>query len=463
MGNGTVESAIEAISANITDTKYENLDKVTIDNAKNRIIDIIGCAIGGVNAPGNGAMWNLIKDWGGKQESTVWIHGGKAPAHNAAMLNTIMARSFDFEVMAGVVEDKLFAAHHAASIVPTAIALAEMKKASGKELLSAIIVADDTASRILVASAVGPIGIGWDGTMSVSHFGVTAAAGRLLGLDKKEMRNGFGIVLNMVAGAIQSLWDGATTFKFQGFADRNGIFAAELAKRGWTGVIDPLLSRFGYYNVYAKGCGDPGLLTRALGKKYYGETYYKPYPCGMPNHAGIDAALALTNKYNINTENIESITIYVPPKSLSNSYYAKPFIIRDFPHGDAIFSYPYTVASSLLHKRCNLYNFTEEAIRDPRVINLTSRTKMVEKQEGEAMGIKVQLKMKDGKEFAEEKSLSRDWIKNPIAKEKILDKFWHQVEFSKTIKEKNAQKVLDDVENLEKIDDINRIVHLLVA
>ena len=84
-------SAIEAIAKNIADTKYDNLDKTTIADAKNRIIDVIGCAIGGVNAPGNSALWEVIKDWGGKSEATIWIHGGKAPAHNAAMLNTIMA------------------------------------------------------------------------------------------------------------------------------------------------------------------------------------------------------------------------------------------------------------------------------------------------------------------------------------------------------------------------------------
>ena len=456
-------SAIEALAANIIDAKYENFDKTTIENAKNRIIDVIGCAIGGANAPGNSSLRDLIKDWGGKAEATLWIHGGKVPAHNAAMLNTVMARSFDFEVMAGTVEDKVFAAHHAASIVPTGFVLGEVKKASGKELLTAIILGDDVAARILVASAVGPIGIGWDGTMTVSHFGVTATAGRLMGLNKKQMKNAFGIVLNTVAGAIQSLWDGATTFKFQGNSDRNGIFAVELAQRGWIGVSDPLLSRFGYYNVYAQGCKDPDLLTRELGKKYYGETYSKPYPCGMPNHAAIDAALALANKYDINTEDIDTVIIHVPPKALSNSYYAKPFAIRDFPHGDAVFSYPYTVATSLLHKRCNLYNFTEEAIRDPRIISITARTKMIEKQEGEAMGIKVQVKMKDGREFVDEKGPVRDWVNNPITKDKIIAKFWHQIEFSKTIKEKNAQKLLDMIDNLEKVDDVNRIIRLLTV
>jgi 2-methylcitrate dehydratase PrpD len=456
-------TAIEALSANIVDTRFEAFSKQNIEDAKNRVIDIIGCAIGGANAPGNAALIEVVRDEGCKKESTIWVHGGKTTAQNAAMVNTIMARSFDFEVMAGFVEDRVFAAHHAASIIPTALALSESRKVSGRELLTAILLGDDTAARILVASAVGPIQIGWDGTMSLSHFGTTAVAGRLLGLNKKQMKHAFGIVLNMVAGAIQSLWDGATTFKFQGVADRNGIFAARLARKGWTGVLDPLLSRFGYYNVYAQGCKDPGVLTRDLGRKFWGETYYKPYPCGMPNHPAIDAALALVSKNDINTDDIKEVIIHVPPKALTNSYYAKPFILRDFPHGDAIFSYPYTVATALLKKSVGLPNFTEEAILDPKVNAITAKTRMVE-QPGEArmgMGIKVEVKMNDGRELSESQGPSREWVKNPIPREKIIAKFWHQVDFSNTVSRGNAEKVLDRIDHLEEIDDSSDIVKLL--
>jgi hypothetical protein len=46
--------------------------------------------------------------------------------------------------------------------------------------------------------------------------------------------------------------------------------------------------------------------------------------------------------------------------------------------------------------------------------------------------------MDNGREVVETKGPKREWIKNPITRETITKKFWHQVEFSKTIKEKNA-------------------------
>ena len=458
-----VPTAIEQMSANAVNTKFENFDQATVDLAKNRIIDVIGCAIGGANAPGNVALIDLVKKWGGNAESTIWIHGGKSTAQHVAMVNAIMNRSYDFEVMSYVIDGKMLASHHAATLVPTAIALAEAANAGGKELLTAMIVGDDISARVQAASEAHPIGLGWDGCGTLSHLGATATAGRLLGLNQRQMRHAFGIVLNLIASAIQSLWDGATTFKLgQGAASRNGIFSAELAKAGWTGVEDALQSRFGYFHLYAKGCKDPEILTKNLGKTYYGESYFKPYPCGMPNHVAIRCALKMVKKNNINTDDIEEIIITVPAGALKNSYYAKPFKLREFPHGDAIFSYPYTVATALLKKSVGLPNFTEDAIKDPKVNAITAKTKLIEPTDGTTgMVIQLKVKMKDGREYFESDAANRDWAYKGTPKSEIIDKYWHQVNFSKTISDSNAERLLNIIDKLEKVDQIQTLIQLL--
>jgi 2-methylcitrate dehydratase PrpD len=463
----SANTVIEKFSANIVDTRFEDLDRETVELAKNRILDVLGCAIGGVNAPGNATLLKLVKKWGGKKEATILIHGGKAPAQNVAMLNTIMARSYDFEVMSYAIDGQVFASHHAATLVPTALALGEANHVNGKEMITAMLVGDDMAARVQAASVGHPIGLGWDGCGTLSHLGATATASRLLGLNRHQTRNAFGIVLNTIASAIQSLWDGATTFKLgQGTAARNGIFSAELAKEGWIGVEDALLSKFGYFFLYAKGCKDPNIMTKDLGKKYYGESYFKPYPCGMPNHVAMDCALRLLRNHGITTEDIAEVIIHVPHGSIGRSYYAKPFIIRDFPHGDAIFSYPYTVATALLHGSVGLTNFTEEAILDPKVNALTAKTKLEELPESEGAGlmdVKLTVKMKNGKEYSESGTPHREWTTRPTPKEEIVAKFWHQVDFSQTVSRGNAKKLIGLIDHLENVKDVNKLVELLAA
>src|SRR5512139_3109421 len=107
MNTVTDRSLIEQLAANVLETRFENFDPATVQHAKNRMIDVVGCLIEGANAPGNFSLVNLMKEWGGKEEATILIHGGKAPAHNVAMVNSIMARSYDFEPVDVSVENTI--------------------------------------------------------------------------------------------------------------------------------------------------------------------------------------------------------------------------------------------------------------------------------------------------------------------------------------------------------------------
>ena len=90
MSNYPEKMAVTALAQNVINTRFEDIDKDTIENTKNRILDVIGCAIGGANAPRNSALVDMIKDWGGKKESTIIAHGLKAPAPEAAWANAIL-------------------------------------------------------------------------------------------------------------------------------------------------------------------------------------------------------------------------------------------------------------------------------------------------------------------------------------------------------------------------------------
>lgn len=459
MRNPNSGTAIEALGANVLRTRFEDLDRALVEATKDRIIDIFGCAIGGANAPANAGMVNLIKNWGGKKESTIWVHGGKAPAHNVAMVNAVINRSYDFEELGG--------SHQSGTTIPAAFAVGEAVATSGKELLTALIAGNDVGYRVSRGFDFDFFQ-GFDGIGTIQVFPVTATAGRLLGLNQFQMRNAFGIVLTQTSGTIQDIWDGAATFKLpQGLAGRNGIFAAELAKTGWTGVRDALQSRFGYYNLYTHGCTHPELITQDLGKVYYGFLGYKRYPSGGPNHIGLEGAMKMFAKYSLKADDIGEVTMRVNRHSLEN-YYAKPWEIRDFPQGDAIFSYRYTMAAAMLRGHFKLEDLTEEAIRDPRVNALIKKINVAELPEDVAKSrrgaVEIHMKTKDGREFRDiiEGASSGPGSK-PLTREEVKTKFWDQVEFSRTVTRKNVEKLLAQVENLEDVDDVSKVVKLLVA
>jgi 2-methylcitrate dehydratase PrpD len=452
---------IEELARHIVKTDFGTFDKEVIEQAKNRLIDIVGCTIGGANAGGCAELRELITEWGGKKEATILIHGGKVPAHNAAFINSIMARSYDFGVLTPYIGERPIWAHIAETNVPTAVTMAEWTHAGGKEMLTAMILGDDLTTRISAASTQA-ISRGWDTPGTVDKFGAAAIAGKLLGLNENQLIQSFGVVLNQLAGSFQPIQDGAHSFKLaQGLAARDGVVAAELAGKGWTGGKDPLLGRYGYFALYCQKY-DPEYLTRDLGKKFYGDCTFKPYPSCRFVHSTIDCALELVQNHQINPQDISGVTVDVAMMHY-DSPLNQPFELKEFPQGHASFSLRYNVANVLVRKCNKVEHFTESSIRDSEVGNLARIVTVTDKMPPEKIeASRVTVRMKDDQVFSAYVDCAKgNPLVKPLSKKEIEGKFKDNVAFSKTISPDKAEEVLEMLNNIEKIDNITRLVKLL--
>lgn len=460
-------SISEELVKNVLLTEFKCFDEAVINHAKARIIDVMGCLIAGANAASCLMIVDLVREWGGAEESTILVHGGKAPAHNVAMANSIMARLHDFEACQPYVDGKSMPGHISGSTVPTAIAVAEHKSASGKELIAALVLGDDVAARILAASDYS-FDLGWDNTGTVNMFGATAIAGRLWRLDERQLLNAFGIVLNQLAGTFQNIYDRTHSFQLpQALAARAGIVSVELASRGFTGVKDFLLSKNGYFAQYCRTY-QPEIVIKDIGKQFYADATFKLYPCCRTTHAAIDCALELIHNNDLNAEDIDKVVVNVTSASSSRgwrTFIGRPFEPGEAPLVNAVFSFAYNVANVLVRKGVRLEHFTEEFIHDPKVIDLAKRVKLrTELPPDRPQAASVSVKMKNGREFSEYVDIPKGGpISNPLTDAQIKEKFRTSVAFSKVVTRENAEKALSMLENLEEIDDIGRIIKLLIA
>jgi 2-methylcitrate dehydratase PrpD len=454
---------IEDWARHITESDFNQFDNPTVEQAKRRILDVIGCIIGGANAPGCSLVVDLVREWGGREEATIAVHGVKAPAHNAAMVNCIMGRSFDFGPVIAYVEGQPVICHISESTIPTAMAVAEQKKAGGRELLTALILGDDITARLLAAGDKGPPQ-GWDHTGIANVFGTTVVAGKLLGLTAGQVIHGFGIALNQMGGTMQSLYDGAQTFKLpQGLAARNGIFSAELAGKGYQGINDPLQGKYGYFALYSPHYNE-GILTRGLGKYFYSDSCFKLFPCCGAIQPAAECALNLVRDHDVNLNDLDEVTINVTPAHLEQPL-GQHFQIGDFPQGNAAFNLRYVVASILVRKSLKPANFIEQNIRDPEVFNLARQIHLTAtiSNEKHTTTADVKIRMKNGQEFQSHVDAPRGSPPaGPVSKSEIERKFRENVDFSRTVARENAEKVVDMINNLEEVEDISQLLKLLV-
>jgi aconitate decarboxylase len=452
----------EELVNHILEARFENFTRGTVERAKDEVIDVIGCTVGGANATGCSMILDLIKEWGGSEESTVLAHGVRAPSHNVALANAVMARSFDYGIVDMFYEGEIRPAHIGETLVPAAFAAAEQKAMGGKELLTALIIGEDLVSRVMAAS--NPT-IRWDLTSTGNTLGATALAGKLWGLDKRELLNAFGIALNQIGGTSQNLNERVHCFKLgQGLAAQRGIFSVRLASKGFTGIEDPLTGELGYFALFSPDY-HPEVLTRYLGQKYYLEVTFKPYPSCRATHGAIDCSLEILRKYGVKAEDIDQVTVIVQNKSYP-PIIRQPFAITTVPHVDAIFSLQYTVACALLRHGVKLEHFTDESIGDPRIAEMIKKVKITSQEfpDEASLATTVQVKLKDGREFSAHVNAPKgNEINNPLTKAEKREKFRGNISFSRKVSVENSEKALSMLENLEEVADIKEIVKLLVA
>jgi 2-methylcitrate dehydratase PrpD len=453
--------AIDEIIANVLEAQFEAIDPETLQNAKDRVIDTVGCLIGGSGDPSNPELVKLIKDYGGKPEATILMYGGKVPAANAAMVNCILCRSFDYEPVSPIVEDSMAPGHVSGTTVMTALTLSEAVGANGRDLLMAMLLGDDLAARLLNTCEF-TLALGWDGNGTANALGATAIAGRLLGLNEKQLRNAFGLVLSQLGGSAQNISESTTAFKLPlGLAARNAIFSAELAVAGWTAPKDALQGKFGYYDLFTNGIRNEELLTKDLGKKFWGDRTFKPYPSCRGTHGPIDCALDIVSAHGIDPASIEKATVHLPPGAL-NGVLAKPWEIGEFPHGDAIFSFRFTVATALLRGSVRPVHFTEQAFGDPEVNELIGKIDFADLPAGNR-GFALTVRTKDGGEYSAESQIARGDIPgNPLTRDELLAKFWDNVEFANKHKKSDVEKLLGLLEDLDGLDSMSEVTQLLV-
>jgi 2-methylcitrate dehydratase PrpD len=298
----------------------------------------------------------------------VLLRGVNLPAPQAALLNASMGHALDFD-------DTLDAGgsiHPGVSVLGAALALCDsLGGVTGRELLLAVALGLDVSCRVALASIVDR---GWHRTAAMGVFGAVAAAGKLLRLTPEQMLAALGIAYSHAAGNRQCILDGALTKRMQaGQAASAGVFSAVLAQTGFTGARNIFGGRFGFFELYQPNGYDAAALLRDLGTAFRGEALsYKPYPCGRPLHAAIDAALTARAQLRIDSaDDIAAVTIEADPAGHGDQFERGPAKRRPTQVVEAQFAQPFLVATALVHGRVGIAEV--DGLGDPAVLALSDR------------------------------------------------------------------------------------------
>jgi 2-methylcitrate dehydratase PrpD len=446
------------------DTRFEDFATEELDRAKYRLLDSFGVIAAGRSGAGNDALLGLVTETGGAGQSTIMGFGGKVPAHNAAMMNSMIMRSFDFEcIEAQGRNGKSVPAHVSGTTIPTALAVAEWKGSSGRDFLTALLVGDDFACRLACAGDSSPFTNPWDNTGTFNGLGAAAIAGLLSGLTEHQMRNALGIALNMLSGSTGNIFDNTMAFKLPiALAARNAVFAAELASRGFTALGDAVAGKAGYFDSFCDGWDEDELLHE-LGKRHYADVVIKPYSACRATHPSIDAAVALHGKVAACLSQIAAVEVHVA-EFLVNSFVGGEFELGAHPQINGAFSLKFTVANALLNGSVLPEQLTRERMASKAIQSLVSKIELIGDLDP-ALGYSsadLRIVMLDGKTLmASTRNAARgDICKAPLKNEEIVDKYFNNVSFGGRVGEQAAEEALEYIMDIEHKPGIGQLIEL---
>lgn len=454
--NGT-----ELFVRHFVSTNFEDIDKEAIRRAKLRLLDSFGVAIAGARSIGVDALRSTLLHMGGVPEATVLGFGDKLPAAHAAMLNSLMMRSFDFDTVMNIsLDGEVFPSHLGACSVPALIAAGEIAGSSGKEILGALVLGDDLGARLTVCSGYAPTGL-FDNTGTSSGMAAVVAAGKLYKLDEGQFRNALGLMVNMLSGSTINVMQACMTFKFpMSNAAKNAIFAVELAKRGYTAMRDPITDPRGYFAMFGGDYHNEDLLT-GLGEVYLSDSVIKPWPGCRETHMGINAVLAATDGTPLDPGEVKSITVYLSDET-------PPFLNEEFPFGDTnqvkgAFSGRFTAASAALDGYLRPESYLPERMADLRIKEMLSKLHIeIDPNLSSLWHSRAVVKMSDGRVLQGEVGYTLgDFDRSPLGEDEVLSKFFKNIEYSGLISAERAKEAADLLLNIEEIDSLDQILRCL--
>lgn len=422
---------------------------------KHRILDTFGAMVSGARMKPGIIATDYVRRLGGTAQASLIASSLRTTAVNAALANAMYAHADETDDFEPVTK-----AHPGCAAVPAALAMAEKNGASGAAFIRAVALGYDVGCRLLMA--LGPDHVrathrSAEGTSST--FCALGAAAPLAQLDEQRMR----FAISYAAQQVSGLWSWVNdedhvekAFDFAGMGARNGVMAVTMVEAGMTGVHDVLDSTHNLF-IALSTQPKPEAMLEGLGSRFYvTESAIKTFSVGYPNQSALDALLTLRKQYSLTPANVQSILVKLPTDAVG--------IVGNSAMADV--SCQHLVSLALL-KGAVSFNDSHDVslMKDPAVLAIRQKVQLM----GEAAlmdpaaprGAIIEVTMTDGRKVAHHTRFPPGTKENQLSTEVVNAKSRDLM--APVLGATKTDKLISQINNLEKLDDIRRLRSLWVV
>ena len=415
-----VRSAIEHIADFAASARPEHLRPDIRKLFKRNILDSLGCAIAGLQGRPFQALREQFEEYRAPGRCTL-IGGGKTSADQAALFNSSLVRYVDlldsYMAIGGLC--------HPSDNFGTILAAAEQVGASGREFMLALAVAYEIQCRFTAAVPVMAKGFNHATQLAIS---AAAGAGKLFGLSAGEIANAIAIAtvdnvsLACVHAEPVSQWKGFSP----GMTGMRAVYAASLAKRGFTGPKGLFEGPYGLELMFGQSIPvdweHPSLevVTQTVMKKYCSLIHGQPV---------LEAVLDLKRRNRLNATEIENVRCDVFQGAFEFAG-GGGFGPKDHPQvkeqGD--YNLKYLIAAALIDDQLGPAQLEGARIQAQDAQALLMRVDIRPDERFSArypheLSARVTIRTKDQRVFSKEQNGYEGGLTNPMSWERTVEKF----------------------------------------
>ena len=432
-------------------TTFDQLDASVVHETRRRVLDSIGTALGAWTSAPARITREVAGSVASPEGANLFGSTHKTTPDLATFSNGALVRYLDFNDTYLSLEPA-----HPSDNIPAALAVGQVCGADGRDVIVATVLGYELQCRLCDAASLRSHG--WD-HVCYGAFSSAMLASKLYGLSIDETVHALGLAGVCNFATRQTRTGQISMWKACAFSNaaRNGVFAADLARRGMTGPNEIFEGPKGLFNMitgpfelkWAEG-GDDWMINR---------TYIKYWPAEYHSQSAIDAALQLRSEAG-DPEKIESILIQSFEAAVS-IIGSEPEKWRPTSRETADHSMGYCVARALLDGDVTRASFSDEKIKDPKALTLLDKIKIVETDEcnaGYPKGIPNNLIIKtgDGRTLSKRVDFPRGHAGNPMSDDEVFGKFRKLA--AGVVSDTVADRILNLAMSLDESSDLSELL-----
>ncbi|MEL0107719.1 MAG: MmgE/PrpD family protein [Rhodospirillales bacterium] len=448
------KTVAQELAARINGLRYEDYPQEAIDWAKIAVLDTLGVSLAGAPEETTQIPMKVLGAAQHAGPSLVWGSGTRTSPLDAALINGVAAHALDYDdchdTMGG---------HPSAAVIPSCLALSDDVTLTGRDFIEAFIAGYEMETRLASGVHFEHYIKGWHPTATMGTFGAAAACGRLLKLDENTLATALALCCSMAAG-VKANFGTMTKPLHVGLLSRNGLFAALMAKEGFTASMEAFEHKQGFFMVYnGEGTYDIDKVLSNWGNPLQilePGVAIKQFPSCGGTHSAADAVIKLKNDHNLAANNIEKI------ESKTHEWRFK-HTNRPDPKSDldAKFSVQYVMSRAMTDGVLKLDHFENGTFAEPEVQQVLKRIESsYHNDDDDRYSAYVTITTKDGRKLEEYFSRARG--RGPavaLSADELKTKFVNCA--SRALTAERVEQLYTACQTLETLNDMRDLTSLM--